>query len=162
MLFGDMCVNTFICLSCGESIDANNVVYEKVGDIKVPKAIKDNGKLFKMIVCPHCMSPYLGFVPSKSHDSIPLSSTPSISTVDNNNGEQKKDDFANFAYGKDGKKKSGKTKNKEQNNAKPALRKTTESVKCIACGKDIEVASGHGGTFGTKCDECLKKLLGGK
>jgi len=182
MLFGNLLVETFVCLSCGEYFSDNEVSSEKVGKLTLPKGVKENGKFFKMFTCPHCASVYVGFVPSKKQSTKYNNSCSTrqndecldgltFETIDTEvtSDEKKvvdtkkendinKDDFANF------KQEKTKEKHKKTNQNKRTKRKARQSVKiikCTSCGEKVEVGSGHTGTFGTKCKKCLNKLMRG-
>ena len=71
MLFRNLSISTLVCLNCGDSILPNEIVMEKVGDLKVPAKIKSAGTMFRMLACPNCKSPHLGFIPAKTDVTYP-------------------------------------------------------------------------------------------
>lgn len=182
MIFGNLYVETFVCLSCGQYFNDEKITSGKVGDLKLPKSIKDNGKFFKMFACPHCNSVYVGFIPSKKQNvdcgtrSYVVTDKGELNNEDAfvypsekfgptklGNEEKaainKNDDFSNF---KREKKSEGKGKsNKKKTTSEKPQRQARKIIKCTSCKSDIEVSPNHAGTFGTKCKKCLDKLIGG-
>lgn len=187
MLFKNIFVDTFICLSCGKDFNADDVECGNVGDLKVPKSVKDNGKLFRMLICPDCKSPYLGFVPSQKSSVQHIqqqrvyAEQPSYGDVDEECGssseEFNSDDFANFKYKDRINEQDFQTEVQKNNSIVPKEQKkvhkqdiptpkrsrprksTAKKIKCTSCKKEFEVGVGVGGTFGTKCPDCLKDLV---
>lgn len=180
MLFKNISVDTFICLSCGKDFNADDVECGNVGDLKVPKSVKDNGKLFRMLICPDCKSPYLGFVPSQKSSVQHIQQQRVYAEQPSDGGSSEgfnSDDFANFKYKDRINEQDFQTEIQKNNSAVPKEQKkvhkqdiptpkrsrprkaATKKIKCTSCKKDFEVGTGIGGTFGTKCPDCLRNLV---
>jgi predicted RNA-binding Zn-ribbon protein involved in translation (DUF1610 family) len=179
MLFGNLSIDAFVCLSCGEIVAPDSFIVRKIIELPVAEDMKVKGQLFSTIACPKCEEGFVfGFlaIPKELRDPIPMGPTTvkdsgadiiEISEEESAETERQAIEEAKKATKKKkrkrGRPKKGLAKSEDGtidlDAPPPVVRETTIMRQCSICKKEIEVPGSTSSDFNVRCPSCLKSLI---
>lgn len=165
MLYSNLEINKVVCLLCGTKIDIDALVIRDVSELDVPEDVKAKGAFFQTLVCPQCnKSVYLGFIAECVKEDNICIEQPKKKRGRKKSTENIVEDVVENAVTRT----SSVVRSEDGTidlDSEPivANRLPRHMIECSACGKKFDVGTQPiMGGIGTKCKECLNKLVGGK
>ena len=163
MLYDEVYIGKVVCLKCGAKVDVDSLAVIDVGNLEdIPDEVKARGSFFQTLACPACKkSLFLGFVAESDKDEEPK--------VEKSKPKRRRRKSKKI-------KAEVEVEKNEETSVKSGIRRSEDGTidlegsvnrlparkaVCSQCKKEYGVGTQDMMAFGSKCPDCMRKLVAG-